>query len=38
VDYWLGLPIIELLSWLADLAEQLESDHKAQEQAARQKR
>jgi hypothetical protein len=31
VDYWLGLPIKELMEWFVALAEQLEQEHEAQE-------
>jgi hypothetical protein len=33
VDYWLGLPIIELLEWFVTLADQLEQEHAAQERS-----
>jgi hypothetical protein len=31
VDFWLGLPIHELVSYLVELGEQLEQENKAME-------
>lgn len=35
VDFWMGLPIYEVVSYLFELMEQLEAEQKAAEDAAR---
>jgi hypothetical protein len=35
VDYWMGLPIIDVFYYMLELAEQIEEENKAMEEAAR---
>jgi len=35
VNYWMGLPIPELMAWLMELHDQLREEQKAEEEASR---
>jgi membrane protein YqaA with SNARE-associated domain len=35
VDYWMGLPINELVQWLTELCDQLREEHEAQKELDR---
>jgi hypothetical protein len=35
IDYWMGLPILELMAYFMELGDQIEAENKAVEEAAK---